>query len=129
MNSISLVGRTGKDPEIRFFENGNVVCNCSLAVRKRVKGQEATDWFNLEAWGKTGELLNDYVRKGDMVAIVGQMTSDTYQKDGTNRTKWYVKVRELTLVEKKDRGATNDEVGTSSPGMSPTPDANREVPF
>ena len=104
MNSLSIVGRLGKDPEIKYFDNGNIVCNATMAVRKRVKGAEGTDWFNLEAWGKTAELLNDFVKKGDMVAIVGAMTSDQYTaKDGSQRTKWFVKVREMTLVERKKR--------------------------
>lgn len=132
MNSISLVGRTGKEPEIKFFENGNVVCSCTMAVRKRTKGEEATDWFNVEAWGKTAELFNDYVRKGDMVAVVGAMTSDTYtNKEGERRTKWFVKVREITLVQPKNRDGNNaapvqQQQGAPAPAATPHPD---DIPF
>ena len=63
VNSITLVGRAGRDPEVRYFESGSMVANLTLAVNRRSSGDEP-DWFNLEIWGKQAQVAADYVRKG-----------------------------------------------------------------
>lgn len=130
MNNLSIVGRAGRDPEIKYFDNGNIVCNVSLAVRKRAKGEEATDWFNVEAWGKTAEILQNYVQRGDLVAITGAMTSDTYtDKNGNKQTKWFVKTKELTLLEKKRTGAEPQQQAATQPAANRAPAEYVEAPM
>lgn len=51
LNLVTLVGRAGMDPEVRYFESGKVVCTFSLAVNRFRKGEDKPDWFNLELWG------------------------------------------------------------------------------
>ena len=59
MNCITLVGRAGRDPEVRYFESGTMVANLTLAVNRRK--DEDPDWFNLEIWGKQAQVAADYV--------------------------------------------------------------------
>ena len=59
VNSITLVGRAGRDPEVRYFESGSVVANLTLAVNRRSRDDEP-DWFNLEIWGKQAQVAADY---------------------------------------------------------------------
>jgi single-strand DNA-binding protein len=66
VNSITLVGRAGRDPEVRYFESGSMVANLTLAVNRRSSGDEP-DWFNLEIWGKQAQVAADYVRKGSLL--------------------------------------------------------------
>ena len=62
INSVTLVGRAGRDPEVRYFESGTVVANLTMAVTRRNRDDEP-DWFNLEIWGKQAQVAADYVKK------------------------------------------------------------------
>ena len=102
LNTITLVGHAGRDPEIRFFESGTVVSNFTLAVNKPGK-EEAPDWFHLEIWGKQAQVAADYVRKGSLIGVVGRMTSEqwTDRNSGEMRSKAVVKVERLALLGSK----------------------------
>ena len=63
VNSVTLVGRAGRDPEVRYFESGSMVANLTMAVNRRSRDDEP-DWFNLEIWGKQAQVAADYVKKG-----------------------------------------------------------------
>ena len=61
VNSVTLVGRAGRDPEMRYFESGSMVANLTMAVNRRSRDDEP-DWFNLEIWGKQAQVAADYVK-------------------------------------------------------------------
>lgn len=115
MNTINLVGRLGRDPEMRAIQSGETCTKSSLAVRKWRK-EDAPDWFELEVWGKQGQLLANYCKKGDQVAVQGRMTSEAYTtKDGKEQKKWVVKVSNVTLIEsKRDREQSSAGWGEGS---------------
>ncbi len=100
INSICLAGRTGRDTEIRFFDSGNSKASTSLAVRRT---SDQTDWFDLEAWGKTGEVMSNYVAKGGLIAVQGQIKFEEWNDKNTGglRTKIVVNVGELELLGRK----------------------------
>lgn len=83
INSVTLVGRAGTNPETRYFESGSVVTKVNLAVRRPGKNQDP-DWFPVEAWGKQAEVLANYVTKGDQVGVIGELRFDTWT-DKTNQ--------------------------------------------
>jgi len=58
INTINLVGRAGREPDVRYFESGSVVANFTLAVNRRSRDEEP-DWFNLEIWGKQAQIAAD----------------------------------------------------------------------
>ena len=58
VNSVTLVGRAGRDPEVRYFESGSMVANLTIAVNRRSRDDEP-DWFNLEIWGKQAQVAAD----------------------------------------------------------------------
>lgn len=122
MNSISLVGRAGRDPESRYFESGTNVCNLTLAVNRRKK-DEQPDWFNLEIWGKTAEVATNYVRKGSLIGVTGSIHQEkwTDRASGEEKSKWVVRVDQLTLLGSK---RDNDDSG-SAPAAAP---ARRQAP-
>jgi single-strand DNA-binding protein len=88
VNSITLVGRAGRDPEVRYFESGSVVANLTLAVNRRSRDDEP-DWFNLEIWGKQAQVAADYVRKGSLLGVIGSFKLDrwTDRTSGEERSK------------------------------------------
>jgi single-strand DNA-binding protein len=99
INSITLVGRAGRDPEVRYFESGSCVANLSLAVN-RIGRDTPPDWFSLAAWGKQAEVAADYVRKGSLLGITGSLGEErwTDRASGEERSKLVVRVNRLDLL-------------------------------
>jgi single-strand DNA-binding protein len=75
MNSITLVGRAGDDPEIRYYESGSVRATFNLLINRR-NPREVPDVFPLELWGKQAQLSADYVRKDSLIGIIGSLKRD-----------------------------------------------------
>lgn len=105
-NKVTLIGRTGKDVEIVELQNG-IIAKVSLATSDHytnAKGEkvEDTQWHNLVAFGKTAELMQKYVSKGDEIAVEGKVTYNSYEdKEGQKRYATDIKVEELVLLAKK----------------------------
>ena len=127
VNSITLVGRAGRDPEVRYFESGSVVANLTLAVNRRSRDDEP-DWFNLEIWGKQAQVAADYIRKGALVGIIGSFKLDrwTDRASGEERTKPVIRVDRLELLGSKRDGEGGSGMGGGFGGGSPS---EEEVPF
>lgn len=88
MNSVNLVGRLTRDPELRVTTNGKSVCEFSLAVTKRFKteGQPDADFFRIKAWGPTADYVNNYLTKGRLCSVSGRIDQRRYtDKDGNAR--------------------------------------------
>ncbi len=121
VNSVTLVGRAGRDPEVRYFESGSVVANLTMAVNRRGRDEEP-DWFNLEIWGKQAQVAADYVKKGSLIGITGSFKLDRWndKKNGEERSKPVVRVDRLELM-----GSKRDSQTT---GFSNPPN-EEEVPF
>ena len=83
MNKVILMGRLTKDPEIRFTQTNNKqVSNFTIAVNRRFT--EGTDFLNIVAWNKTAEFVSKYFKKGQQVAVIGNIQTRNYEKeDGT----------------------------------------------
>lgn len=89
INQISLVGRLGQDPDVRYFESGKVVVKASLAVSRRSRNKnEMPNWFPLECWGKTAEILAEYTRKGSLIAAEGELKFDEWTDKNTKETRF-----------------------------------------
>lgn len=105
LNRVQLIGRLGKDPETRFTPTGKKVCSFSLAVDRRLKSSEGvkdtTDWFNIVAWGKLGEICQEYLRKGRLVYIEGRLQTSRYEQEGEVRYYTRVIAREMQMLERK----------------------------
>ena len=91
INKAILIGNLGRDPELRYTQNGQAVVNFSLATSenwmdKGGERQERTEWHRIVAWGKTGELCAQYLSKGRTVYIEGRIqTRDWEDKEGLKR--------------------------------------------
>ncbi len=133
MNVITLAGRAGRDPEARYFENGNVVANVTLAVNSTKKDEEP-DWFDLQIWGKTAQIAADYVRKGSQIAVTGRMITEhwTDRNTGEPRKKLVVSVDRLTLLgSKQDREQSAPAPAPAAPAAATAwaSPVDEEVPF
>ncbi len=102
INTINLVGRAGREPDVRYFESGSTVANFTIAVNRISRGDEP-DWFNLEIWGKQAQIAADYVKKGSLVGITGSFKIDSWKdkNTGEDRFKPVVRVDRLNLLSSK----------------------------
>ncbi|NOY99312.1 MAG: single-stranded DNA-binding protein [Chloroflexi bacterium] len=113
LNRVQLIGRLGKDPETRYTPTGKKVANFSLAVSQRWKGKdgevkEHTEWVNVEAWGRLGEVCQQYLHKGSLIYLEGRLKTDRYEdKEGEKR--YFTKVVAL-LMQMLDRKPEEEPV-------------------
>ena len=127
INSITLVGRAGRDPEVRYFESGTVVANLTMAVNRRNRNDEP-DWFNLEIWGKQAQVAADYVKKGSLIGITGSFKLDSWKdrNTGEDRNKPVVRVDRLELLGSKRDSENNNFQSNNSYIQQPN---SEEIPF
>lgn len=114
LNVVTLVGRVGGDPDVKYFESGAVKCRLTLAVDRRSRNNEQPDWFNLELWGKTAEVAANYVRKGKQIAVTGSLKFDSWQdrSTGAQRSSPVIVVNNLELLgSKRDDDASGNNNG------------------
>ena len=104
MNSAVLVGRVGRDAEIRYFESGKVKTNFSLAVGRwdsKTK-EEVTDWFNIEVWDKQAEFAGEYIKKGRQVAVDGRISISKWtDQSGEERERFLIVANTVRLLGSK----------------------------
>lgn len=114
LNTVHLVGRVGNTPEPKYFDDGKVVVNLSLACRRKYhyaerkalnikSGEEETDWYGLEIWGQTAEFVSKFVDKGARAGVIGMLQIDQWNDNetGEKRSKAKVVVREFDILESK----------------------------
>ena len=113
MNLVVLTGRVTRDIEIKYTTTQKAVAKFSLAV-DRWKKDEMADFFTCEAWNKTAELLDRYVKKGHKIGIVGRLRLDSYEdREGKRQYVTKVVVDEVEFLEKKN------EQTAKSPDLQP----------
>lgn len=127
MNVVQLIGRVGKDPEVRTFNDGGKVANVTLATTERgyklqngTEIPEHTDWHDLRFKGGLAGIVEKYVHKGDKIAIVGKLQYRQYEKDGQKRMATEVNVEDMELLS----GKSDTKPTASAPQQN-----NDDVPF
>ena len=127
INSVTLVGRAGRDPEVRYFESGTVVANLTMAVNRKNREDEP-DWFNLEIWGKQAQVAADYVKKGSLIGVTGSFKMDSWKdrNTGEDRNKPVVRVDRLELLGSKRDSENSNFQNNNSFNQQPS---NDEIPF
>jgi len=100
LNRVQLIGRLGKGPEGKYTPTGRKVTHFSVVVSERWKNREGetkeyTEWINVEAWGRLGEVCQEYLRKGSLVYVEGRLKTDKYEDEG--ETKYFTKVVALMV--------------------------------
>ena len=130
LNRVQLIGRLGKDPESKFTPTGKRVAHFSVAISNRWKGKEGdakeyTEWVNVEAWGRLGEVCQEYLKKGSLVYLEGRLKTEKYE-DKEGDTKYYTKVVALSLqfLDKKEKDEPVMTVEEESPDYEAEPVLN-----
>ncbi len=115
INQVILMGNLTRDPELRTTPTGQNVCSFSMAVNRSWQGsdgqqQDAVDYFDVTAWGKLGELVNQYLKKGRKCLVMGRLSQRSWEKDGQKHSKVEVVANDVTFL---DGGGAGGE--TSAP--------------
>src|SRR5215212_5947120 len=109
INKVILVGRMGKDPEIRSTPGGQTVAKFSVATDenftdKNGEKQERTEWHNIVAWGRLGEICGQYLRKGKLVYIEGSIRTDSWDDKESGQKKYRTEIIANTMKMLDRRG-------------------------
>ncbi|MDT0605900.1 single-stranded DNA-binding protein [Croceitalea rosinachiae] len=105
-NKVQLIGNLGQDPEIVTMDNGNKLAKFSIATSenyKNAQGEKVEDvqWHNIVAWGKTADIVENYLTKGKQVAVEGKLTHRSYEtKEGDKRYITEIRCNELLMLGK-----------------------------
>src|SRR5947209_2578982 len=131
MKSVTLLGRLGKDPETRFTSSGQAVTNFSIATDESYKDksgvkQKKTAWHRCLAWGKTGETIAQYFKKGGLILVVGKIEyRDWDDKGGVKRTSTEINVFQFHFAG--DNGGDSSERPAPAPAGGEVSDD--DIPF
>ena len=140
VNKVILVGRLGKDPEIRSTPGGTSVAKFSLATDDRYtdkngEKQERTEWHNITAWGKLAEICGQYLKKGKLIYIEGKIRTDSWDDKETGQKRYRTEIVADTmqmLDRKGDENSGGSYAGAARKGSSNTAtqvEEDDEVPF
>lgn len=125
INQVILMGNLTRDPELRTTPGGQSVCSFGLAINRSWQDQggqpqEAVDFFDVTAWGKLGELVNQYLSKGRKCLVQGRLSQRSWEKDGQKHNKVEVVASDVTFL---DGGGAAGDSGSSAPSAPRKPAA------
>jgi len=136
LNKVMLIGHLGKDPELSYTPNGTAVCKFTIATDESYKGDDGnivpkTEWHNITAWRKLGELCAQYLKKGSRVYLEGKIQTDSYEKDGKKSYFTKVVISEMLMLDSKGGGNATAPVGANSNGVETSSDvkSDDDLPF
>ncbi len=134
VNSVVLIGRLTRDPELRTTTTGKNVCSFSIAVQKRIKptdGSPDADFFSIVAWNKDADYVVNYLTKGRLVAIEGRLQARKYTaSDGSNREVVEVVANSVQGLDRpKDDHATDGGSRPAAGAVAAAPAADEYDPF
>jgi single-strand DNA-binding protein len=126
VNKVILLGNVGKDPEVKSTRGNTIVVNFSIATSyKQKEKEEVTEWHNITAFGRTAEIVRDYVKKGSKLYVEGRLQTQTWEKDGQKHYKTVIIVEDLALLSSSD--SSRDNSRRSDPPEQEISDD--EIPF
>ncbi len=138
VNKVILIGNLGRDPEIRYTQGGEPIANFSLATSERWtdrqgQKQEKTQWHRVEVFGKTAQIVKDYLSKGRPVYIEGSINYDEWtDKDGNKRNTTRIRVSgpgsRLVLLGSRGDGGGGGGARSSGPDEGPPTGSDDFVP-
>ncbi|MBZ5515860.1 MAG: single-stranded DNA-binding protein [Acidobacteriia bacterium] len=131
VNKVILIGRLGRDPELKYTPSGAPVCKFSLATDavwkdKTGEPQKQTEWHNIVTWGKLAEICGEYLTKGKQVYIEGSIRSREYEdKSGNKRTVHEIIARQMTMLGSR---ADTERAVSERPATEPAPSERTAPP-
>lgn len=124
INKVILIGRLGKDPDLRYTPKGTAVCSFTLATNNDYSGDDGNlvkrvEWHNISAWSKLAEICSKYLKKGSKIYCEGRLQYDEYEKDGIKRFSTKIIMTDMQMLDTRGEGG-----GSGSSGASTVSDSN-----
>ena len=132
VNKVILVGNLGKDPQVRYLDNGVAVANFSLATTESYKNKEGervnqTEWHNVVLWRGLAEVAEKYLQKGASVYIEGKIKTRKWEdKEGNTRYNTEILADNMTMLGSK---STSESAAPTTSGQQPAADTADDLPF
>ena len=131
LNKAQIIGRVGRDPEIRYLPSGDAVANLTLATTEKWKdkstgeAKEATEWHRISFFGRLAEIVGEYVQKGSLIYVEGKIKTRKYtDKDGVEKYSTDITAETMKLLS--SRGDSQPRQQEQSTGMEDMPS---DIPF
>lgn len=124
INQVILMGRLTRDPELRTTPSGKSVCSFSLAVDRQFSQDDSADFFDVTAWDKLGDLVNQYLSKGRRCLVQGRLRQDSWddKETGKKRSRVEVVATDVTFLD----GPAGDSAGAAPKAAGPTSSSKKK---
>lgn len=109
MNTVNIIGRFTRDPELKFGTSGTAYSRFSIAVNRKTD-KDKVDFFNCVAFKKTAEIIGEYFRKGNLIGITGSLQTNEYEVNGEKKKSIDIFVENITFLEKKKTTETTENL-------------------
>ena len=136
VNKVILVGRLGRDPEVRYTPSGVTVANFTVATseewndRETGEKQERTEWHRIVAWRRLGEICGEYLRKGKQVYIEGKIQTKSWEdRDGKKRYTTEIVAQNMQMLDSMNREMRAEPAGPGFPVEEPITVPEDDIPF
>jgi single-strand DNA-binding protein len=148
INKVIIIGRLGRDPEVRYTASGDAVASIALATSKKYKDrqgelQEKTEWHHCTAWRKAAEVIGQYCKKGDRIYIEGELTTEKWDKNGIDSYSTKINILNFELLggnssgnqakkesyQHKQNQVSPEQAKARNPEPAPDFDFDDDVPF
>lgn len=124
LNNCQFIGRLGKEPEMKYLQSGDAVCNFSIAVGWKSKDKEGAEWVNITAFGKLGEVCGQYLKKGSQVFVQGRFKTDKYtDKNGVEKYSTKIQAEKIQFLGK------NEAADAIAPDVQAPKTDDSDIPF
>lgn len=124
LNQCQFIGRLGKEPEMKYLQSGDAVCNFSIAVGWKSKDKEGAEWVNITAFGKLGEVCGQYLKKGSQVFVQGRFKTDKYtDKNGVEKYSTKIQAEKIQFLGK------NEAADAIAPDVQAPKTDDSDIPF
>lgn len=129
MNKVFLIGNLTRDPELTETQSGVSVCRFSIAVNRRKDSEQVSDFYNVTAWRGLGETVAKYTKKGNKIAVCGNIELRKYEdREGIERTAIDIIAQDIEFLTPKADGESENSGGSARADCKTIPD-DCDIPF
>lgn len=138
LNRATLLGNVGNDPEVKILRQGNTKkVSFSLATSEKFTNKntgeitETTEWHKIESWGKTGEMVEKYVKKGDKLLVEGKIETQRWELNGEKKSRTIIKMSSFSMMSPppSSSAATPAQAPATQPSSVQSPPVDDDLPF
>ena len=136
LNRAQLIGHLGKDPELKYTQNGTAVATFSIATSESWKDKdgnvtERTEWHNIVAWRKLAEICGEWLKKGKRVYIEGKIQTRSYEKDGIKKYITEIVADDMIMLDGAKSASSESETASLVDASAETaiPSSEPDLPF